>query len=221
MMADASNIFQRRLRQALAEKGMRAVDLSAATGISKARISQYTNGVYVPKSKAACLIARTLGVTEAWLLGLEDNEPSESSDDSEISEVIDDSKIYSIPVFESVSAGFGAYAANEVVDHIPTIINNPYDVEDTIAIRVTGDSMFPKIEDGDIIVVRRQTSVDSGSIGVVLLDGGEGLVKIIEYGSTWIKLRSINEKYPVMCFNGQEVQRLRVVGKVRQIIKSL
>ncbi len=223
-MADASNIFQRRLRQALAEKGMRAVDLSAATGISKARISQYTNGVYVPKSKAACLIAKALGVTEAWLLGLNDDDPFKapiSPDNSEISEVIDDSKIYSIPVFESVSAGFGAYAADEVVDHIPTIINNPYDVEDTIAIRVTGDSMIPKIEDGDIIVVRRQTSVDSGSIGVVLLDGGEGLVKIIEYGSTWIKLRSINENYPVMCFNGKDVQRLRVVGKVRQIIKSL
>ena len=60
MMADPTNIFQRRIRQALAEKGMRAVDLSNATGISKARISQYTNGVYVPKSKAACLIAKAL-----------------------------------------------------------------------------------------------------------------------------------------------------------------
>ena len=37
--------------------------------------------------------------------------------------------------------------------------------------------MYPKIEDGDIIVVRKQSSVDSGSIAVILVDGEEGLVK--------------------------------------------
>ena len=203
----------------MAEKGMKSVELAAATGLSKARISQYTNGVYVPKSHAACLIANALGVSEAWLLGMEDEKRRVRH--SDISEVIESDKIYKIPVFESVSAGFGAYAENEIVDYIPTIITNPYDVDDTIAIRVTVDSMYPKIEDGDIIIGRRQTSVDSGSIGVVLLDGGEGLVKIIEYGSTWIELRSINENYPVQRFDGAEVQRLRVVGKVQQIIKRL
>ena len=206
----------------MSDKKMKSVELAAATGLSKARISQYTNGVYIPKSEAACLIASALEVSEKWLLGMEDNMPrARRTEVSNISEVIDSDKIYTIPVFESVSAGFGAYAANEIVDYIPTIINNPYDVDDTIAIRVTGDSMYPKIEDGDIIIVRRQTSVDSGSIGVVLLDEGEGLVKIIEYGSTWIELRSINENYPVQRFEDAEVQRLRVVGKVQQIIKRL
>lgn len=217
-MSDLTDVFKNRLRQALSEKKMKPVELAAATGISKARISQYTNGVYVPKSQAVHLIARALGVSEAWLLGMDVEKQPERSN---VSEVIGGDRIYRIPVFESVSAGFGAYAANEIVDYIPTIITNPYDVDDTIAIRVTGDSMYPKIEDGDIIIVRRQTSVDSGSIGVVLLDGGEGMVKIIEYGSTWIELRSINEKYPVQRFEGAEVQRLRVVGKVQQIIKKL
>lgn len=218
-MSDVSKIFQNRLNRALSERGMKPVELAAATGISKARISQYTNGVYIPKSKAACLIAKALGVSEAWLLGLTDS--AADTERSNVSEIIESDRIYKIPVFESVSAGFGAYAVNEIVDYVPTIITNPYDVEDTIAIRVTGDSMYPKIEDGDIIIVRRQTSVDSGSIGVVLLDGGEGMVKIIVYGSTWIELRSINERYPVQRFDGAEVQRLRVVGKVQQIIKRL
>lgn len=218
-MSDVSKVFQSRLNRALSERGMKSAELAAATGISKARISQYTNGVYIPKSQAACLIAKALGVSEAWLLGLTDT--AADNERSNVSEVIESDRIYKIPVFESVSAGFGAYAVNEIVDYVPTIITNRYDVEDTIAIRVTGDSMYPKIEDGDIIIVRRQTSVDSGSIGVVLLDGGEGLVKIIVYGPTWIELRSINERYPVQRFDGAEVQRLRVVGKVQQIIKRL
>lgn len=208
--------FQKRLKRAMDAKGMRASQLAEATGLSKARISQYINGVYTPKSKAACLIADALDVNETWLMGVSGVMEREHGN---ISEVI--GAMYEIPLFESVSAGFGAYAANEIVDYIPTVISNKYDVQDTIAIRVAGDSMFPKIEDGDIIIVRKQESVDSGDIAVVLLDGDEGLVKVVEYGSSWIELRSLNEDYPVRRFEGAEVQRLRVVGKVQQVIKLL
>ena len=74
--------------------------------------------------------------------------------------------------------------------------------------------MYPKIEDGDIIVVRKQDSVDSGDIAVLLLDGDEGLVKKVNYGSDWIELVSINPEYKPRRFEGREVLRLRVVGKV-------
>ena len=210
--------FSERLKKALASAKMRPSQLAAATGLSKARISQYMNGIYEPKSQAAFLIARALNVSEAWLIGeggsMEREKPN-------ISEIVSSGKVYTIPLFESVSAGFGAYAANEIVDYIPTVIKNEYDVDDTIAIRVTGDSMYPKIEDGDIIIVRKQESVDSGDIAVVLLDGDEGLVKVVEYGKTWVELISLNEDYPVRRFEGAEVERLRVVGKVKQIIKMI
>lgn len=122
--------------------------------------------------------------------------------------------IYKIPVFETVSAGFGAYASNEVIDYIPVLINNPYDVKSTIAIKVKGDSMYPKIEDGDIIIVRKQTSIDSGDVAVLLLDNEEGLVKKVVYGKDWIELISINPEYKTRRFENEEVLRLRVVGKV-------
>ncbi len=123
-------------------------------------------------------------------------------------------KIYQVPVFESVSAGFSALAENEIVDYIPVVIDNPYDVPCTIAIKVTGDSMYPKIEDGDIIIVRKQDSVDSGDIAVLLLDDDEGLVKRVVYGDTWIELHSINPEYKTRRFDEADVLRLRVVGKV-------
>ena len=81
--------------------------------------------------------------------------------------------------------------------------------------------MFPKIENGDIIQVHRQTSVDSGSIAVVLIDGEDGVVKRVEYGNDWIELHSINPMYPVRRFEGADVLRLRVVGLVKKIIKDV
>lgn len=197
----------------LAKQGISNAKLSKMTGISAGNISDWKSGRSAPKPDALEKIAKALNCSVDNLLG---NTPEPSN----IRAVITDG-IYNIPVFESVSAGFGSYASEYVMDYIPVIIKNPSDVDNTIAIKVSGDSMYPKIEDGDIIVVRRQTSVDSGDIGVVLLDGEEGLVKQIVYGPTWIELQSINEKYPVQRFDGAEVMRLRVVGKVTQIVKIL
>ena len=81
--------------------------------------------------------------------------------------------------------------------------------------------MYPKIEDGDLIQVHKQDSIDSGEIAVVLLDGEEGLVKKVIYGPTWIELHSINPMYPVQRFEDADVLRLRVVGKVKGVFKAL
>ena len=129
--------------------------------------------------------------------------------------------VYSIPVVENVSAGFGSLAINDIVDYMPLYFTSEYEAQETICIKVKGDSMFPKIEDGDIIQVHKQTSVDSGSIAVVLLDEEEGLVKKVVYGPDWIELHSINPMYPVQRFEGRNVLRLRVVGLVKKIIKSV
>lgn len=139
---------------------------------------------------------------------------------SNISAVFDD-HIRMVPVYESVSAGFGALAENSVVDFIPLRIVSDYEAAETICIRVQGDSMYPKIEDGDLIQVHKQDSVDSGEIAVVLLDGEEGLVKKVIYGPTWIELHSINPMYPVQRFEDADVLRLKVVGKVKRVIKEL
>ncbi|MDD5947178.1 MAG: XRE family transcriptional regulator [Oscillospiraceae bacterium] len=139
---------------------------------------------------------------------------------SNISAVFDD-HIRMVPVFESVSAGFGALAENSVVDYLPLRIVSDYEAAETICIRVKGDSMYPKIENGDIIQVHKQESVDSGDIAVVLLDGEEGLVKKVIYGPTWIELHSINPMYPVQRFENEEVLRLKVVGNVKRVIKEL
>lgn len=132
-----------------------------------------------------------------------------------------DANAYRIPLFESVSAGFGACPDNSIVSYELCNISSPAEAAETICIKVTGDSMYPKIEDGDIIQVHKQTSVDSGRIAVVLLDGEEALVKKVVYGADWIELHSFNPMYPVRRFLGADVLRLQVLGLVRKIIKNV
>ena len=67
-----TSVFKDRLLQAMEIRDIKAVELAEKTGLSKARISQYMNGVYIPKSKGTHLIAKALQVEETWLMGITD-----------------------------------------------------------------------------------------------------------------------------------------------------
>ncbi len=183
-------------------------------GLSAAAYSKWTDES-VPRKATLMKLADYLGCTVNDLLA-EEPAPIQTN-----TVFLEQQNVHMIPLFESVSAGFGALAVNEIVDYIPLFISDPTEARETLCIKVTGDSMYPKIEDGDIIQVHKQDSVDSGSIAVVLLDGEDGLVKKVIYGETWIELHSINPFYKPMRFNGPDVMRVRVLGKVNKIIKNV
>jgi len=64
----------RRLSEAMESKQIRAYELSKITGISTSNICNYRKNKYSPKSDNISKLAKALGVSEYWLLGLEDNE---------------------------------------------------------------------------------------------------------------------------------------------------
>lgn len=186
-------------------------------GVSKSTVRKWETG-YIANMKRdkISLLAKVLQMSPSEFIS------SDTTDiPSNISAIIPPEKIHQIPVYATVSAGLGALAEDEVIEYIPMVIENPYDTPDTFGLKVRGDSMYPKIEDVDIIVIRKQESVDSGTVAVVLLDGEAGLVKKVEYGEDWIVLHSFNPEYQDKRFEGAEVQRLRVVGKVMKVVKSL
>lgn len=130
-------------------------------------------------------------------------------------------KVHMIPLYEDVSAGFGALAVDHVVEYVPLYFSTVYEAQESLCIKVRGDSMSPKIEDGDVILVHKQDSVESGSIAVVLVDGDNGLVKKVVYSDNWIELQSLNPLYIPMRFNGKDKTAVRIVGAVKKIIKEV
>ena len=58
-----------RLREALADRGMKPIELAEQTGVPKSMVSYYLSGKSVPKADRVYKMAQALGVNEAWLLG--------------------------------------------------------------------------------------------------------------------------------------------------------
>lgn len=203
-----------RIKKRREELNMTQDELAQAMGYkSRSSINKIEKGGNEPPQSKVVDFAKVLHTTPSYLMGWEDDKPNAAP--------LAENKIYQIPVFSSVSAGFGAYACSDIIDYMPLFIENSADVPDMLCIKVTGQSMFPKIEDGDIIIVRKQDSVDSGSIAVVLVDGEEGFVKKVVYDQETIELHSINPEYAPKIFKGEEVLRVRVVGLVKQVVKNV
>lgn len=183
--------------------------------ISSGTVTRWKKGSE-PQPMTLKKVADYFGVTPQDLLS---DAPALPRGDAQM---LDQSGIHLAPLFETVSAGFGAFAENQAVDYIPVYVSKKSEAAETICIRVSGDSMYPVIDDGDIIQVRKQDNVISGSVAVVLVDGDEGFVKNVYYEEDkWVELRSINPMYPVMRYEGRDMEKVRVVGFVTKVIKNI
>ncbi len=213
-------MFFQRLDQLLREKQITRKKFSEDIEISKNQVKRWESGT-IPNKSTINVIANYFGVTVEYLLGKTEslNEQKPTIEKNAI--ILDEKKIHMIPLFETVSAGFGAFADDYIVDYMPLYIANVTEAEETICVKVQGDSMYPKIEEGDVIQVHKQESVDSGSIAVVLLDDEDAFVKKVVYSDDWIELHSINPMYKTMRFAGEDMLRIRVLGLVRKIIKEV
>lgn len=182
-------------------------------GFSKTMATNWKKGS-VPRDSTLLKIAEYFGVSVAYLKGEEEQTETETVP-------LDQSNLRMVPLYESVAAGFSAYASEDVQDYMPVYFHNPADAPQTLCIKVKGNSMYPKIEDGDIIQVHKQESVDNGSIAVVMVDDTDGLVKVVRSDAAGVELQSLNPEYPPRRFQGKDASRVRVVGLVTQVIKGV
>ena len=81
--------FSSRLRYAMQYSGMRATDLSELTGISRATISEYMSGRYVPKQRNLGRLAKVLHVQPTFLMGLTEFSPAEKPSFAEKPEAVE------------------------------------------------------------------------------------------------------------------------------------
>lgn len=206
-MTTGEKIKAARLRAGLTQK-----ELAEKVGVKFSAIHKYEAGLVVNlKQETIAKLSDALGVKPSYLMGYTDTDVEKAFDVRQPPDVV------MLPVIGMASAGKGVIAEEDVIDYEPAAAR--FSGKEYYYIQVHGDSMSPEINDGDLILVHRQTSVDSGDIGVFLVDGENGYVKRVTYDAENIILKSTNPYYPPMHFVGADVLRVYVVGKVLRSIR--
>ena len=127
-------------------------------------------------------------------------------------------KAIMVPVLGSVAAGIPIEALEEVIDY-EEIDENMARQGDIVGLRIKGDSMAPRILDGDVVIVRIQNYIEDGEIAIAIVNGDEATCKKIKKTPRGVYLISINPAYEPYFFNNEEIESLPVAiwGKVIEL----
>ncbi len=213
--------FGDKLKECRRAKGMTLEELAFkynrrfGGGLSKGTLSKYENNKQEPLVSVVTNLTEILDISSDYLLGRSDQIQLDEGSS------LQNDNIFNIPVFDSVSAGFGRLADSTPKDYVPTFLPYGASADEYIRINVSGDSMSPLIDDGSQILVKLQSNIENGAIGVVMLDNEEAFVKKINYGMNWLEMESINPYYPARRFENSEISRVSVLGVVKEVTKFL
>lgn len=188
------DIFVQRLRQAMFLAGKRQKDICEATGYTDGQMSNWFNGLYRPNAEKMAAIAKCLGVTVDYLLGKEDISPAK----------LTLPRFKQVPVLGKVAAGVPMMAQEDVIGEI-------YTDKEVFALKIKGDSMSPRIMDGDVVLVRRQDYAEDGDLIIALIDD-EATCKVFKKSHNVISLLPFNQIYAPLFYTEQD--DLKILGKV-------
>lgn len=142
------------------------------------------------------------------------------------SDLIDDKLLFSpvshgvaVNVLGRVAAGIPLEAIEEIVD-AEEISEDLARTGDFFGLRIKGDSMEPRICDGDVVIVRKQEDADSGDIVIAMVNGDDAVCKRLIKYTYGIGLISLNAaKYAPMMYTPEEIAEkpVRIIGKVVEL----
>ncbi|WP_044503197.1 LexA family protein [Megasphaera massiliensis] len=181
---------------------MTQVELAKAVDLSRSYIGDIEKDRYNPSITTLRLIANATGVPLESLLSSADQRPA--------------GRGIRIPVLGRVVAGVPIEAVEEILDY-EEITPALAATGDFFALQVRGDSMQPKLEEGDIVIVKQQEDVESGDIAIVLVNGNDATIKQVKKLEGGIMLYGFNpDVYEPHFYSNQQIIDLpvRILGKV-------
>lgn len=195
-----------RIKQLRNERNLKQAELAAKVNVSQSALSGYETGKYEADIDTYKKIADLLGVSLDYLLGRA-NTPAVQSGYTRI------------PVLGRVAAGIPIDAIEEIIDWEDVTSDMTAGGAEYFGLQIKGDSMEPKISDGDIVIVRKQPDVESGEIAVVLVNGDDATVKKVKKSAAGITLIANNPAYDPTFYSNEDIEKMPVaiLGRVVEL----
>lgn len=196
------------IRNRRAELGLTLEEVGNAVGVGKSTVRKWESGLISNMRRDRIeALADVLHISPVMLITGQDAAAGTLS-----------SRAALIPVLGRVVAGIPLEAVEEILDweEIPQAMA---ETGAYFALQVKGDSMEPRMKEGDVVIVRQQEDVENGETAIVLVNGEEATVKRIKKVSGGIQLLPTNPAYDPLYYSAEEIETLpvRIIGKVVEL----
>lgn len=194
-------MFSENLKLLKEAKDLTQQQLADKLSISRSTIGMYENGSREPDFETLEIIADFFNVDMGRLIGN-----------------LSPKKGKWIPVLGLVRAGIPMDAVENILDY-EEISEDMARQGEFFALQIKGDSMEPRIKEGDVVIVRKQPDVENGEIAIVLVNGDEATIKKVQKFDGGINLIPSNPNYNVLTFSQAQIENLpvQILGKVVEL----
>lgn len=196
--------------QELVDAGYKKAQLAKAAGKTRAAVTHWLNGETLEiKADSAAGLQNLTGYNAIWIATgkrpkqISQNVTSESIICGSVSLLSIDQAGMHTEFIDNLHPG-----GNEYEQILTTVPINRH----TFAVRVYGDSMQPKFNEGDILVVEPEMTPNPGDY-VIAKNGSEEVTfkQLVKDGADWY-LKPLNERYPIKPLGASTI-----VGVVRAV----
>ena len=203
-MSDYNKEFGKRIYNARKNLGMTMKELGGKVNLHESTIKRYEDGkiknLDIEKAKE---FANALKISEAYLLGWDSTDEYRNS--------------ILIPIYGSIPAGVPLEAIEDIQGYEDIPVSWLKGDKQYIALRVEGDSMYPKYLDGDTVIILIQPDCESGQDCACYVNGYNTTLKTVIKHDNKIELRPVNPNYPPQTFkNDGDVTIIGVVKELRR-----
>ncbi len=202
------------------EHDMSMEDFSKASGISKTYVWMLEKNINTKTGKEIVPTVEYIQkAAKAMLMDFDDLfDMINDTVKIQLDDAVIVKKAVRVPVLGRVAAGIPISAIEDIIDY-EEISEKMAHTGTFFALKIKGNSMEPKIENGSIVIVRQQEDVESGSIVIALVNGDDAVCKKLIKSKNGLSLVSLNPAYDPMIFTNSEVDSLpvKIIGKVVEI----
>lgn len=191
-------MFSKRLKELRKAAHLTQTQLAEKLGLAKSTISMYENGNRVPQFEDMEAIADFFNVSLNYFSSLDNSYGLDPIPQT-----------YNVRRLGIISCGkpIDSEENFDGWDEVPMSIRADY------SLIAEGDSMTgARINDGDIVYIRQQPTVENGQIAAVLVDGSEKLLKRFYRNEDSVILQAENPAYAPLVFSKEEINRISIIG---------
>lgn len=195
-------MFGQQIKKLRKDNKMSQAELAKQLKVTQQAIGKWETGKSTPDSETLRKIAEFFKTSVDFLLGVD------KLVENAVAAVGGD---FAIPIIGTVKAGYNALAYNDDYGVEYANVRNP---EEYFYLIVKGDSMEPRIKDGDLALVHKQHTLNDGDLGVIVYGDNEGTLKrFVKKGNTII-LQPFNPEYEAKVITGEDLNDVYIAGKV-------
>lgn len=203
--------FSSRIKQLRTDRGITQEQLASMLKVSRSTIGMYESGKREPDFETSEAIADIFNVDMDFLMGRSDVERKHPVTPTTIIppgfQPIPE--LDTVPIVGRIACGT-PILAEQNIDGVTCI---PHRWRATFVLTCKGDSMEPKIQDGDLVAIRKQPEVENGEIAAVRI-GEEATLKHVYRRDGFLELRPENPKYESIILIGEKMAEATIEGKV-------